>query len=126
MGLSLRGLLHIIGVMHASRPPPQAADDRTRLAMLRLFYEQSGVCLVAAALLIVVHLAYGTGRVATPWLVAWAMAFALLHVPVYGWHVLPLDLAVGCGLGALRLLTGGVTAPAVAHVGADLAGWWLQ
>jgi membrane protease YdiL (CAAX protease family) len=55
-----------------------------------------------------------------------ALAFALLHVPVYGWHVLPLDLAVGLGLGALRLLTGGITAPVVAHLGADLAGWWIR
>jgi membrane protease YdiL (CAAX protease family) len=55
-----------------------------------------------------------------------AIAFALLHVPVYGWRVLPLDLAVGLGLGALRLWTAGVTAPAVAHVGADLVGWWIR
>lgn len=54
-----------------------------------------------------------------------AVAFAALHVPMYGWHVLPLDLAVGLALGALRLLAGTWTAPAVAHVGADLAGWWL-
>jgi membrane protease YdiL (CAAX protease family) len=54
-----------------------------------------------------------------------AVAFALLHVPLYGWHVLPLDLAVGLGLGALRVVAGSWTAPAVAHVGADLAGWWL-
>ena len=55
-----------------------------------------------------------------------AMAFALLHVPVYGWHVLPLDLAVGVALGVLRVLSGSVTAPAVTHVVADLAGWWLR
>jgi membrane protease YdiL (CAAX protease family) len=54
-----------------------------------------------------------------------ALAFAMLHVPLYGWHVLPLDLAVGLLLGGLRLATGGWAAPAVAHVGADLAGWWL-
>ena len=53
-----------------------------------------------------------------------AAAFALLHVPLYGWHVVPLDFAVGLLLGALRLLTGGWLAPAVAHVGADLIGWW--
>ena len=53
-----------------------------------------------------------------------AVAFALLHVPLYGWHVVPLDFAVGLLLGALRLLTGGWLAPAVAHVGADLIGWW--
>ena len=54
-----------------------------------------------------------------------AVAFAALHVPLYGWHVLPLDVAVGIGLGGLRLAAGTWTAPAVAHVGADLAGWWL-
>jgi membrane protease YdiL (CAAX protease family) len=53
-----------------------------------------------------------------------AVAFALMHVPLYGWHVVPLDLAVGVMLGALRVLTGGWAAPAVAHVGADLVGWW--
>jgi membrane protease YdiL (CAAX protease family) len=53
-----------------------------------------------------------------------ALAFALLHVPLYGWHVMPLDLAVGLLLGALRLLTGTWLAPAVAHLGADLIGWW--
>ena len=55
-----------------------------------------------------------------------AVAFALLHVPVYGWHVLPLDLAVGVALGVLRAVSGSVTAPAVTHVLADLAGWWLR
>jgi membrane protease YdiL (CAAX protease family) len=54
-----------------------------------------------------------------------AVAFALLHLPLYGVAALPLDLAVGLLLGALRLLTGGWAAPAVAHAGADLAGWWL-
>jgi membrane protease YdiL (CAAX protease family) len=51
--------------------------------------------------------------------------FALLHVPLYGWHVVPLDLAVGLGLGGLRLSTRGIAAPAAAHVVADLATWWL-
>ena len=54
-----------------------------------------------------------------------AVAFAALHVPLYGWHVVPLDLAVGLALGALRVWTGTWTAPAVAHAGADLVGWWL-
>jgi len=53
-------------------------------------------------------------------------AFALLHVPLYGWAALPLDLAVGLLLGGLRMLTGGWGAPAVAHTVADLAGWWLR
>ena len=58
-------------------------------------------------------------------IVVGAIAFALLHVPLYGWHVLPLDLAVGVVLGATRAAAGTWTAPAIAHVGADLAGWWL-
>jgi membrane protease YdiL (CAAX protease family) len=54
-----------------------------------------------------------------------AVAFAAMHVPLYGWHVVPLDVAVGMMLGTLRVVTGGWTAPAVAHVLADVAGWWL-
>ena len=53
------------------------------------------------------------------------VAFALLHVPLYGWGALPLDLAAGLLFGGLRLISGGVTAPAVAHVLADLAAGWL-
>jgi membrane protease YdiL (CAAX protease family) len=58
-------------------------------------------------------------------LVVTTLAFALMHVPLYGWHVVPLDLAVGIALGGLRLATGGIAAPAAAHVVADLATWWL-
>ncbi len=55
-----------------------------------------------------------------------AAVFALLHVPLYGWHVLPLDLAVGLVLGGLRQSSGTPAAPAVTHVGADLVGWFLR
>jgi membrane protease YdiL (CAAX protease family) len=58
-------------------------------------------------------------------LVVTTIAFAILHVPLYGIEALPLDLAVGLWLGGLRIVSGGVTAPATAHVIADLAGWWL-
>jgi hypothetical protein len=51
--------------------------------------------------------------------------FGLMHVPFYGWHALPLDTAVGAVLGVARVAAGTWTAPALAHVGADLAGWWL-
>ena len=54
-----------------------------------------------------------------------SIVFALMHVPLYGWGALPLDLAAGVLLGGLRLISGGVTAPAVAHLVADLAGGWL-
>ena len=55
-----------------------------------------------------------------------AVAFALLHVPLYGWGVVPLDLAVGVVLGELRRESGTAAAPAVAHVGADMAAWFLR
>lgn len=55
-----------------------------------------------------------------------AVCFALLHVPLYGWHVLPLDLAVGVVLGGLRQATGTAAAPAITHVLADVAGWFLR
>jgi membrane protease YdiL (CAAX protease family) len=54
-----------------------------------------------------------------------SVAFAIMHVPFYGPHVLLLDFGVGLALGGLRLLTRGVRAPAVAHVVADAATWWL-
>jgi membrane protease YdiL (CAAX protease family) len=56
-------------------------------------------------------------------LVVSTVAFALMHVPMYGWHVLPLDLAVGAWLGGLRLVSGSVIAPTVAHLVADWAAW---
>jgi membrane protease YdiL (CAAX protease family) len=54
-----------------------------------------------------------------------SVAFAIMHVPLYGPHVLLLDLGVGLALGGLRLLTGRVRAPAVAHFVADAATWWI-
>jgi membrane protease YdiL (CAAX protease family) len=54
-----------------------------------------------------------------------SLLFALIHVPVYGWHVVPLDFGVGLWFGGLRLSFGGPAAPATAHVLADLATWWL-
>ena len=54
-----------------------------------------------------------------------AVAFAALHLPLYGWGAAPLDLAVGVALAAMRLVAGSWIAPAMAHAGADLLGWWL-
>lgn len=54
-----------------------------------------------------------------------AVAFALLHVPLYGWGAAPLDLAVGVWLGALRATTGTWVAPGVTHVLADWVTWTL-
>jgi membrane protease YdiL (CAAX protease family) len=58
--------------------------------------------------------------------VAWtSLAFALIHVPFYGWGALPIDLAAGVWFAGLKLTTGRVAAPAVAHALADLVTWWL-
>jgi hypothetical protein len=54
-----------------------------------------------------------------------SLLFGLIHVPLYGWAVLPVDLAAGVWLAGLRRVSGGVAAPAVAHVLADLATRWL-
>ena len=54
-----------------------------------------------------------------------SVVFALMHVPLYGWQVVPLDLGVGLWLAGLRLWTGGIAAPTIAHVVADLATWWI-
>jgi len=54
-----------------------------------------------------------------------SLVFALVHLPIYGVTALPLDLAVGLWLGGLRLLTGGIAAPTVAHLLADLSPGWL-
>jgi membrane protease YdiL (CAAX protease family) len=54
-----------------------------------------------------------------------ALAFAALHVPLYGWHVLPLDFTVGMFLGALRIISGSWVAPGISHVFADLTSWWI-
>jgi len=55
-----------------------------------------------------------------------AALFALMHVPLYGWHVVPLDLAVGIVLGVVRLEGRSAAAPAITHVGADWVGWFLR
>lgn len=54
-----------------------------------------------------------------------SIAFALIHVPLYGWQVVPLDLGVGVWFAGLRLAGGGAGAPIVAHLLADLSTWWL-
>jgi membrane protease YdiL (CAAX protease family) len=54
-----------------------------------------------------------------------SLLFALVHVPFYGWNALSVDFAAAVWLTGLRLSSGGVGAPAIAHVVADLVTWWL-
>jgi membrane protease YdiL (CAAX protease family) len=51
---------------------------------------------------------------------ATAMAFALIHVPMYGPAALPIDLAAGLLLGWQRWASGTWTVPAATHVAANL------
>ncbi|MFN2581610.1 MAG: lysostaphin resistance A-like protein, partial [Candidatus Dormibacteria bacterium] len=54
-----------------------------------------------------------------------SLVFGVMHVPLYGWAAVPLDVTGGVLLGGLRMLTGGVAAPAVAHALTDVAAGWL-
>ena len=65
------------------------------------------------------------GRAVAVAVLATSLLFALIHVPLYGWHVVPLDFGVGVFLAGLRLASGSVAAPVIAHVVADLATWWV-
>ena len=53
-----------------------------------------------------------------------AAIFAAVHVTVWGWAVLPLDLAAGLVLGWQRWATGGWAVPAATHVAANLLAVW--
>lgn len=61
-----------------------------------------------------------------PRIVILAVAFALMHVPFYGWRAVPVDFAAGLVLGFVRAVTGRWQACAATHLLADLAGWWLR
>lgn len=50
-----------------------------------------------------------------------ALAFALLHVPAYGWVAFPVDLGAGLVFGWQRHASGSWAAPALTHVTANLA-----
>lgn len=68
------------------------------------------------------RLAYG---VATAWgpvvaVVTSAMVFAAVHVTVWGWAVLPLDMAAGLVLGWQRWACGRWSVPAATHAAANL------
>lgn len=51
-----------------------------------------------------------------------AAVFAAVHIPLYGWSSLPLNLVAGLLLAWQRWFTGGWSAPAVTHLTANLVG----
>ncbi|MCA1839145.1 MAG: lysostaphin resistance A-like protein [Actinomycetota bacterium] len=51
---------------------------------------------------------------------ATSLAFALVHVPIYGWKVLPMDLCAGLVFGWQRWVSGTWVVPAATHLLANL------
>jgi signal transduction histidine kinase len=95
---------------------PVPTDDRTRHAMLRLFFEQTGVSIVAAALLVALQVGYAADQVAAAQLALWAVAFGALLVLRAQWRRSVL------GLNAEALATDAERWLARAELGAGLTG----
>jgi membrane protease YdiL (CAAX protease family) len=53
-------------------------------------------------------------------LVGTSLLFALVHVPLYGWAVFPVDLGAGLLFGWQRWAAGTWTVPAATHAAANL------
>jgi membrane protease YdiL (CAAX protease family) len=123
LGMAIAGRLSWAGVAAGPSVGPGAwvATGFAPWAAITVLVATSEELLLRGALFDATERALGAGVA----VVATSLVFALIHVPLYGWHVVPLDLGVGLLLGGLRLVTGGVTAPAAAHTIADVATWWL-
>lgn len=121
VGLAAAAVLVLPAAAHLGVPATLPAGSFVPWAVATTFVATAEEAFLRGALWTAVTRRHGSDAA----IVVAAVAFALLHVPLYGWHVLPLDLAVGLVLGVTRLAAGSWTAPAIAHVGADLVGWWL-
>ena len=126
LALGIAGGLVLVAMALASRPPGpwipiDPGDSFAPWAAITVLVAVGEEAILRGVLFDAVD--EGGGLVAA--VVVTSIAFALLHVPLYGWHVVPLDLGVGLFLGGLRVLGGGVAAPAAAHAVADLATWWM-
>jgi signal transduction histidine kinase/CheY-like chemotaxis protein len=106
------GLARIIAPMRWQMPLADPTDDRTRRAMLTLFFEQSRVSLIAAALLIGLQFGYALDSALRPALTIWAVAFYALLGLRLRWHLEAqrrgaADLAAREALWRRRALLGG-------------------
>ena len=126
LAAGLVGGLALVGISVAARwPGPWVAFDPAPSfapwAVVTVLVAVAEEAVLRGALFDAVEAAGGLALA----LLVTSAAFALLHVPLYGWHVVPLDLGVGLLFGGLRILGGGIAAPAMAHVAADIATWWM-
>ncbi len=113
-GPALAGMPHVPGLGRQAGPFAE-------WAVITMFVVGTQEVLLRGVLLDQLGRAAGV----VPAILVTSAAFALMHVPLYGWHVVPLDFAVGLGLAGLRIATRSLVAPAAAHSIADLATWWL-
>jgi membrane protease YdiL (CAAX protease family) len=123
LGMAVAGRLSWAGMAAGPSvgPAAQVAAGFAPWAAITVLVATAEELLLRGALFEATEHAWGAGVA----VLATSLVFALIHVPLYGWHVVPLDLGVGLLLGGLRQVTGGVAAPAAAHAIADLATWWL-
>jgi membrane protease YdiL (CAAX protease family) len=104
----------VVGRVLASGPAPVAAASGVVVGMNTLA--------AVAEEAFFRRLVYGALLPGGPWaaLVGSSVLFAAVHVTVYGWWVLPIDLAAGLLLGWQRQVTGSWAVPAVTHAVANL------
>ncbi len=102
-------------------PPASASFPFVPWAVATVLVATGEEAILRGSLFDAIEMPFGT----TAAIVVTSACFALIHVPLYGWHVVPLDFGVGLWLAGLRLLSGGIAAPAIAHSMADLATFWL-
>ena len=121
LGVGIAALLVLPAALHLGVRASLPANAFASWAVLTAFVAGAEEAFLRGALFDAVQRRHSADAA----VVVAAIAFAALHVPLYGWHVVPLDFAVGLVLGATRLVAGTWTAPAIAHIGADLGGWWL-
>lgn len=122
-GLAAAGVF-VVGPVFVTGVPAATSASGSQLAVWSIVVSMVAVAEEAffrGALWLVLERRFGSVAA----LLSTTIVFGFVHVPLYGWRAVPLDLGVGLGLGALRVWSGGVAGSAVAHVVADLAGGWL-
>lgn len=125
LSIAAVGSVAVLGfplVRHLLAPGVALGSPTSRWLAVVIFVAVAEEALLRGALWDAIERGYGTGAA----LAISTVAFAVLHIPLYGLRVLPIDLAVGVVFGGVRIWSGRATAPAIVHVVADVAGWWIR